>query len=199
MHKFLYILCFLFVLNITVSAHPGGKDKYGGHTEKATGRYHIHNPDGTITYTEKPTEATPTVPEDKKSDNTDESKAPETININGEEKPLQQGVTAVEVSAPDKPNVYTHENKERNLNLLDNICLYFFLFFALIGICAIAFVLLLVLKKLEKKNPILDYIVLIPMLVVFLPAMLGSLLYKLYQKYDETEKIKRNTTEDDFI
>ena len=23
-------------------AHPGGRDAYGGHTEKSTGKYHVH-------------------------------------------------------------------------------------------------------------------------------------------------------------
>ncbi len=207
MRKTVCILCLLFIINISVSAHPGGTDKYGGHTEKATGRYHIHNPDGTITYTEKPTE-TPSAPattpvEPNNSNNTTQNETPQTVTVNGEEKPLQQGVTPVESVdsvqsvAPDKPNVYTHQENESVWKTLGPFWLILLILFAVIGVSAISFVLLLALKKLEKKNPALDYIILIPMLVVFIPAMLGCFLYKLAQKLDPPDKEKEK--QDNFI
>lgn len=60
MRKILFIVCLLSLLSVplSISSHPGRTDKYGGHTEKATGKYHIHNEDGTLTYTTKPTENT---------------------------------------------------------------------------------------------------------------------------------------------
>lgn len=36
------IVAAIFVLSDAVVAHGGGKDKWGGHVEKATGEYHCH-------------------------------------------------------------------------------------------------------------------------------------------------------------
>ena len=62
MRKFLFIICLVTLISFPLStlSHPGRTDKYGGHTEKASGKYHIHNADGTLTYTTKPTESAPT-------------------------------------------------------------------------------------------------------------------------------------------
>ena len=32
----------IFVLASTAFAHPGGRDAYGGHYDKSTGEYHVH-------------------------------------------------------------------------------------------------------------------------------------------------------------
>ena len=37
------IAVLILVLSTTALAHPGGTDKYGGHTESATGQYHYHH------------------------------------------------------------------------------------------------------------------------------------------------------------
>lgn len=36
------LLTILLSLPLSASAHPGGLDKYGGHTDKKTGKYHFH-------------------------------------------------------------------------------------------------------------------------------------------------------------
>lgn len=48
------ILIFILLLTTVCNAHPGRTDKYGGHTNKATGEYHFHNSDGSITVGTKP-------------------------------------------------------------------------------------------------------------------------------------------------
>ena len=40
--KTLLIVLAIFVLPALALAHPGGRDAYGGHYEKATGEYHVH-------------------------------------------------------------------------------------------------------------------------------------------------------------
>lgn len=58
MKKLLILFAFIILFTVQTTAHPGRTDKYGGHTESATGQYHIHNDDGTITYTTKPSDST---------------------------------------------------------------------------------------------------------------------------------------------
>ena len=40
---FILLIVALILVSSTALAHPGRTDKYGGHTEKATGKYHFHH------------------------------------------------------------------------------------------------------------------------------------------------------------
>ena len=42
MNKFILAITATFIFASFALAHPGGRDAYGGHYDKSTGKYHVH-------------------------------------------------------------------------------------------------------------------------------------------------------------
>lgn len=103
------VICIIILIPATLSAHPGRTDKYGGHTDKSTGLYHFHNPDGTITYGEKPankvssansssSETSKNGTEENTVNNSATSIQSPKITVDGEEKDAPQNIQTTPTS-----------------------------------------------------------------------------------------------------
>lgn len=116
MRKIIYIGCLLLTLIIPFAAyaHPGRTDKHGGHTEKATGQYHIHNPDGTITYTTKPEEnkKSSTTTQSQPEPNNETTQTDSSVQTNTQEQNTPPPQTQPET---DSSNVTTTQPSEQTV------------------------------------------------------------------------------------
>ncbi len=189
MRKFLFAIIFIFILSMSVSAHPGRTDKYGGHTDKSTGIYHYHLDDGTIVQGEKPSETKETVTK------SDENKQEKTIIVDNEEKKLQDDVITEtkEETPPDfEEKVTIKENKDGTKVIyitkqspFYSVSLWLFVLLLILGITGLALLSHLICSLIKLAENTKWYNILYIIYTVFwLPSLIGSLIVKLIIKID---------------
>ena len=202
----------LFLFSVTCSAHPGRTDKYGGHINKATGEYHYHNSDGSVTPEQKP-EATSEDPETKTVTESTESEV-KSIIVDNESKPVTKNVSDIikEEQQPkpaeaDKITITTDENGKSVIYIpnssaygkLGIFALYLLIILAVFGFLALSPLIYQLLRKIEEKNKAWGIILHVPYLIFWLPSIPGRLLYKLYNLISpEDTKDEDDYEEDDY-
>lgn len=213
MKKFLlFVFALILISSLTCSAHPGRTDKNGGHVNKATGEYHYHNSDGTVTIAPKPEKTTEPVenkPVQSEAVNQVENKIT-TITVNDIEKPVTDSVSKIikeeqqsaEPTKADKViktrdengNIVIYVPKSTPYSGINNFVWYLLISFAVIGWISVSPIICILLNKIEEKNKSWRIILHVPYLLFWLPSVPGKILYMLYNHISP----KKDKNDDDY-
>lgn len=195
MRKILLSIIFVSIFSISVSAHPGRTDKYGGHVDKSTGLYHYHLDNGTTVQGEKPTESKETTT--KPEEITEEK----TVIVDNKEKKLQDNVvteTKEEIDTEQKITVKENKDGTRVIYITKQPPLYSILSWLLVlliilGVIGLAVLSHLICSLIKLTENSKWYNILYIIYTVFwLPSLIGTLIVKLIVKIDPKYTHKSN-------
>lgn len=197
MKKFLFAIILISLLFISVSAHPGRTDKYGGHTDKSTGIYHYHLDDGTIVQGEKPSETKETT--SKSDENTKQETR--TVIVDSTEKKLQENViTEVKEEIDAEQKITVTENKDGTkviyitkqspLYSISSWLLILLIIFSVTGVAVFSHLICSLIKM--TKDTKWYHILYIIYTIFWLPSLIGTLIVKLIVKIDPQYTHKSN-------
>ncbi len=193
MRKILFSIILIFILSVSVSAHPGRTDKYGGHTDKSTGIYHYHLDDGTTVQGEKPSETKETVTK------SDENKEDKTIIVDNKEKKLQDNViveTNEETKLEQKITIKESKDgtrvvyitKQSPFHSISSWLLVLLITLSIIGIAIFSYIICSLIKLAENTK---WYNILYIIYTIFwLPSLLGVLIAKIIVKLNPQDTNK---------